>query len=144
MPLFHLCPPLFLLGFYGIGLFLHPGLEPIGSHILTLAAAEQADQEGDDDNSTYHGQCDYQYLEVHPAEPPACIIQWTERMRWKDGAHWICYTRLRFDAPQARHVSQTFLTVCRIRRLTCFARCGSLSENCRQTEDKKQSSDKTP
>lgn len=141
MPLFHLCFPLFSLGFHGIGLFLHLGLEPFGSEVLTLAAAEQADQEGNDDNSTYHCQRDYQYLEVHPAEPPTCIIQWTERMRWKDGAHWICYTRLSFDTPQARHVFQTFLTVCPILRLTRLTRCGSLGENCRQTEDKKQRSD---
>lgn len=33
--------------------------------VLTLAAAEQADQEGDDDYSTNHCQRDYQRLEVH-------------------------------------------------------------------------------
>lgn len=33
--------------------------------VLTLAAAEQADQEGDDNNSTNHGQADNQCLEVH-------------------------------------------------------------------------------
>lgn len=33
--------------------------------VLTLAAAEQADQEGDDNNSTNHGQADNQRLEVH-------------------------------------------------------------------------------
>lgn len=32
---------------------------------LTLAAAEQADQEGDDNNPTNHGQADNQRLEVH-------------------------------------------------------------------------------
>lgn len=33
--------------------------------ILTLAAAEQANQEGNDDNSTNHCEGDYQRLEVH-------------------------------------------------------------------------------
>lgn len=33
--------------------------------VLTLAAAEQADQEGDDNNSTNHSQADNQCLEVH-------------------------------------------------------------------------------
>lgn len=33
--------------------------------VLTLAAAEQADQEGDDNNPTNHGQADNQHLEVH-------------------------------------------------------------------------------
>ena len=33
--------------------------------VLALAAAEQADEEGDDDDSTDHRQGDYQGLEVH-------------------------------------------------------------------------------
>lgn len=33
--------------------------------VLALAAAEQANQGGNDDNSTNHGQGDYQRLEVH-------------------------------------------------------------------------------
>lgn len=144
MPLFHLRPPLFLLGPILIGLSLHLGLEPLGSKVLTLAAAEQADQESNDDNPTDHCQGDYQRLEVHPAEPPACIIQWADGVGWEDGPHWIRYTRLSCDAPQTRHISQTFLTVCAVFRLTHVLVCGRLGENCRQAEDKKERREQNP
>lgn len=144
MPLFHFCPPFFLLGFHLIGLFLHFGFEPLGSEVLTLAAAEQANQKGDDDDSSDHCQGDYQRLEVHPAEAPACIVQRTEWMGWKDGPHWVCNTRLGGDAPETRHIFQTFLTACPILRLAHVVRCCRLGENRRQTEDKQQSSDNNP
>jgi len=145
MSLFHFCPPFLLLGFRLSDLLIQLGLFPFGSKVLTLAAAaEQADQEGDDENATNYGQGDYQRLEVHPAEPPACVIQWTKCVGWKDGPHWIRYTCLGCDAPQTRHILQTFLAVCPILRLTSLGRCGSLSESCRQTEEKQERSGGSP
>lgn len=52
--------------------------------VLTLAAAEHADQEGNNDNTTKHRQGDYQGLEVHCRQTQAIsgrVIQETGHNR---------------------------------------------------------------
>lgn len=92
MSLFHLCSPLFLLGPALVDLPLHLVLKSFGSKVLALAAAEQTDQEGDDEDSTNNRQRDDQRLEVHPAESPASIVEGAEGMWGQDGPHWVRHT----------------------------------------------------
>lgn len=61
----HLGFPAFLFGFPLVLLPLHPVLEVGGSAVLTLAAAEQAEEEGDDEGARHHRDRDDQDLEVH-------------------------------------------------------------------------------
>lgn len=138
MPLFHFWPPFFLFGLCLVGLSLHLGRKPFRSKVGTIAAAEQADQQGDDDDSAQHGQSDNQRLKVHPAEAPTCVIQWTKWVRGENGADGVRYTRFCCDTPQTRHILQTFLTACCIQGLTCFVGRGSLSARGPQTEEQQQ------
>lgn len=120
MPLLHLSPPFFLFSPHFLCLSRHLGFKPLGPKVLALAAAEHADDQADDDDSSHHGHGDDQGLEVHPAEPPARIIQRADRVRRKDGLHWVRDAGLGWDAPQAGYIFQALFTACSIVGLTCL------------------------
>lgn len=136
MSLFHLCSPFVLFALCLAGLFLHLSFKPLGPKVLTLAAAEEADEEGDYDDSTHHGQGDDEYLEVHPAQSPAGVVEGTERSGGQDSPYWVRYTPLGCNTPQTRHFAQTFFAACSVLSFACWVRCCSLSEYRRQAEEK--------
>lgn len=43
----------------------------------------------------------YMCVFLTPAQPPACIIQRAQGMRWQDGPDWVGQAGLGGDAPQA-------------------------------------------
>lgn len=118
MSLPHLGPPLFLLGLHLVRLSRHLGFKPLGPKVLAFAAAEHADDQTDDDDASHHRHGDDQGLEVHPAEPPARVIERTHRVRRQDGLHRVRDAGLARDAPEARHISEAFFAVCSILGLT--------------------------
>lgn len=133
VPLLHLGLPFFLFSLHPVGLTRHLGLKPLGPNVLTLAAAEHADNQSEEDDSGYHRHGDDQGLEVHPAEAPPCVVQRTDWVWREDGPHRVCDACLLCDAPQARHISKTFFTSCSILALTGSA--FRLDKNCSQTQD---------
>lgn len=62
----HFCSPRFLTGLPRSSLSLHFGVFPPVPDSFTFAAAEAANQNGDDDDTGQHGHGDDQYLEVDP------------------------------------------------------------------------------
>lgn len=54
VPLLHLGCPLFLFSLHLGGLSRHLGFKPLGPKVLTLAAAEHADDQTNDDDSSDH------------------------------------------------------------------------------------------
>lgn len=103
MPHLHLCLSLFLFSLHLIGPSLHLGIEPRRPDVFTLAAAEEADQEGDDNDSPHHRHGDDQRLKVHPAASPACIVEGADGVLGEDGADWVRDTHLSLLTPQALH-----------------------------------------
>lgn len=108
MPQLHFCSPRFLTGLPRSSLSLHFCIFPPVPHSFTFAAAEAANQNGNDDDTGQHRHGDDQYLEVDPAHPPSCIIQGTKAAGGQDVLHWVVNASLIRRTPQTCHILQAF------------------------------------
>lgn len=106
----HFCSLCLLTGLPRTGLSLHLCIFSLVPNSFTLAAAEAANKDGDDDDASQHRHGDDQNLEVYPTQPPSCIIQWTHTAGGQDVPHWVVHALFGWCAPQTCHVLQAVST----------------------------------
>lgn len=110
MPQLHFCSLRFLTTLPRTGLSLHLCVFSLSSNSFTLAAAEAADKNGNDDDASQHWHGDDQNLEVYPAHSPSCIVQWTHTAGGQDVPHWVVQALFGWCTPQACYILKAFST----------------------------------